>query len=251
MEEETRKTNFNKPICPVCSAVRDNPEAERCDNCGADLWTMRTLENFTQTLLFEARNDIRQRQFESARTKLEIASTMDEKAAVTSRLIGAEIDVLNHQYDKALVIYKEIQESGFDSSLWGVDIESKITELGDIINIEFAAKEHYNLALHRSREGFFEEAREELYKASGLAPYLADTYLLAAKVDLSLGALSAVFDDLTRFRQLCPDDSRGINMQRELERQKYESRIQKDQILFVAGFVVFAIAVLIVIAFIK
>lgn len=251
MEEETKTTNSNHPICPVCSSVRANPEAERCDNCGADLSSMRSLENFTQTLLFESRNDIRQREFESAKVKLEIASAMDEKAAVTSRLIGTEIDVLNHQYAKALQNYKEILETGFNSTPWGIDLENKIAELETKIDIEFAAKEHYNLALHRSKEGFFEEAREELYKASDLAPYFAETYLMAAKVDLSLGSLSAVFDDLTRFRQLRPDDPRGINMQRELERRKYESHIQQDQILFAAFFVVFAIAVLLVVMFVK
>ncbi len=251
MEEETGKINSNKHSCPVCSAVRDNPDAERCDNCGADLSTMRSLEDFTQTLLFEARNDIRQREFENARIKLEIASSLDEKAEITSRLIGAEIDFLNHQYQKAQAIYEEVYESGFNASPWGIDFESKIAELKNIIDIEFAAKEHFNLALHRSREGFFEEAREELYKASDMAPYIAETYLLAAKVDLSLGALSAVFDDLVRFRQLRPDDPRGISMQRELECRNHKSHILNNQITFAVCFIAFAIAVLIIIASIK
>ncbi|MFH1514274.1 MAG: hypothetical protein ABIG42_02315 [bacterium] len=251
MEEETREKNINRPVCPVCSAAREDLNSPGCENCGADLATMQSLEDFTHSLLLQARDDIRNRKYSDARIKLDIASSLDERMKKTSMLIAAEIDVQSHSYENAIRIFEELKKTGFNSSPWGVNLDKKISELTEIVEIEFAAKEHFNLALHRSKEGFFEEAREELYKASDLAPYLAEIYLLSAKIDLALGAQSAVFDDLTRFRQLQPDDPRGINMQRELEHRRFEFRIQSDQILFTACFVVFAIAILVVIAFVK
>ena len=251
MEQENKDKKIVKPVCPVCSAVRENPEDDRCAHCGADLTSVKSFESFAESLLYEARNDIRARKYSDAKIKLEIAASLDERTQMASRFIRAEIDVQNNNYEKALSEYMEISGSGFNAKEWGADLEMLISDLEDKIDIENAAREHYNLALHRSREGFFAEAREELFKASDLAPYLPEIYLLAAKVDLALGAQSAVYDDLTRYRQLKPDDPRGVNMQKELERRRLDHRIHTDQIIFAVCFIAFSIAVLIVIAFIK
>ena len=248
MEENSEKTVKDGPLCPLCGAIREDPDASRCANCGTDLTVMKSLEDFTNSLLLEARNDIRQRKCVEARTKLEIAASLDDRTAVAAKLIGTDIDINEHRYDIALDACKEVQESGFNASIYGIDLAKRISELELRLDTETAAKEHYNLALHRSKEGYFSEAREELYKSADLAPYLAEIYLLAAKVDLALGAEKAVLDDLTRYRQLRPDDPKGLRMEMELNNRKYETRINRDQLIYAIGMIIFAIAILIIIA---
>jgi tetratricopeptide (TPR) repeat protein len=249
--EKIEKTKIDDLTCPVCGAVREDPRAERCPGCAADLSGILHMEHFAQMLLLEAREDIRNRKYSDAQTKLNIISSLDKKNELSAKLISAEIDINNHDYQTALDTYEEIRGTGFRTSVWGINLGAEIDKLQEKIEIEQAAMEHFNLALHRSREGFFEEAREELYKAADLAPYLAEIYLLSAKVDLALGAKSALRDDLTRFRQLRPDDPRGINMEAQLERLKYENRIRKDQLFFAASMVIFAVSVLVIIVLIK
>jgi len=251
MEASTEKTKSLNPACPVCGAERTDPASTRCENCGSDLSAIKAIEDFTNSLLLKARADIRDRKYPDAKVRLEVASWMDPQTALTAKLVGIEMLENEHHYSDALAQYEEIKATGMDTSKWGVNIDEKIRKLVEKLEIEQAAKEHYNLALHRSREGFFTEAREELYKASDLAPYIPEIYLLAAKVDLSIGAEAAIYDDLARFRQLCPGDPRGEQMLLELEHRKHAARIQMDQVFFAMSFMLFAIVVIIIIAIIK
>jgi tetratricopeptide (TPR) repeat protein len=239
------------PSCPVCGSPRFDLSLSRCDNCGSDLSSVKVIEDFTASLLYEARNDIRNRKYTEARTKLEIASWMDQPTADISNIIASEILENEHRYFEALDNYEEARRKKIPMDKWGINLDEKIARLKEMCEMERAAKEHFNLALHRSREGFFTEAREELYKAADLAPYLPEIYHLAAKVDLALGAETALYDDITRFRQLKPGDPRGEQMMKELENRKHMSRIQMDQVFFAVSLIVFTVAVLVIIVLVK
>jgi tetratricopeptide (TPR) repeat protein len=234
--------------CPVCSSIREDPSAERCPSCGSDLSALIAIEKFAESLILDARNDIRQRKYTEARTKLDIASSIDERNSIIAKLIGVDIDIQQNNFEPALNALKEIATTGLNTAMWGVNLQEKTSEVQHKIELEKAAKEHYNLALHRSKEGYFAEAREELYKSADLAPYLAEIYLLAAKVDFALGAENAVYEDLIRYRQLRPDDPRGLRMEMELINRNFEKRIHHDQLIYAVGMIIFAIAILIIIA---
>lgn len=238
----------DKLICPICGAVRQDASLERCTECASDLSGLKAIENFTQSLILDARECIRNRKYIEAETKLDVAATIDDRNKTAAKLVRNEIALQKNLFALALKTYQEIADTGFDASAWGVNLNEKIKELEHKLEIERAAKEHYNLALHRSREGYFAEAREELFKAADLAPYLAEIYFLAAKVDYALGAENAVYQDLTRYRQLCPDDPRAIRMEKELANLKMDARINRDQLVYASGVILFAIAVLIIIA---
>jgi len=251
MSSSAENRSMETQSCPVCGAPRHDLSLTRCDSCGADLTSVKAIEDFIESLLLDARNEIRNRRYPEARTKLEVASWMDQATASIAKLIGSEILENEHRYSEALDNYEEAREKRIAADKWGVNLDEKIAKMKEMLEVERAAKEHFNLALHRSREGFFAEAREELYKAADLASYLPEIYLLAAKVDLSLGSENAMYDDIMRFRQLRPEDTRGEQMMKELEHRKVTSRLQTDQVFFALCFMVFAVAVIVLVALIR
>jgi tetratricopeptide (TPR) repeat protein len=173
-------------FCPLCSKVLTDPDTNRCPHCGADIKSAREAIRLSKEIIAGIERAFRQGDFEGAEEGLEQLDQINLGQVPRGTYLRAKMYFHDKDYAKAIAIANSLLETIEDDDSLRVDILEELPIWQNELRKKLESQEHYNFALSRIRDGYFEEAYDHLLKAIELAPHLPENFKLLGKVCLKL-----------------------------------------------------------------
>jgi len=173
-------------FCPLCSKVLTDPDATRCPHCGADIENARQVIRLSGEIIAGIERALRQGDFEKAEEALKQLDQVSVGQVPQGTFLRAKLHFLEKDYTKAIAMANSLLENIEDDDELRDEITKELPAWREALRRKLESQEHYNFALSRIHDGYFEEAYEHLLKALELAPHLPENFRLLGKVCLRL-----------------------------------------------------------------
>ena len=233
-------------FCPLCSKVLTDPDAKRCPHCGADIENARQVMHLSDEIIAGVERMLRHGDFEKAEEGLKQLEQVNLGQVPRGTFLRAKLHFFEKDYAKAIAMANSLLENIEDDDELRDEISNELPAWREALCRKLESQEHYNFALSRIHDGYFEEAYEHLLKAVELAPHLPENFILLGKVCLRLRK----YDDgryyLERAILIEEDDQAALELLSKLDyTERLEMMKAARRRFFLALSVVFSSAVLI------